>query len=1079
MKLHHLRIEAFGPFPGVEEIDFDELGAHGIHLIHGPTGAGKTTVLDAICFALFGQVPGSRRGQRESLRSDHAAASAVPRVVLELTVGGRRLRLDRSPEHRVAKKRGAGMTRRQSKVVMTERVKGQWSGVSIRLDEVGDVINQALGMGLDQFAQVVLLPQGEFAAFLQARPDDRGHVLRQLFDVERFVDLEDWLVLQRRAAAAAAADARAQVSTSLVRVESVLSDLPADDEEATAWTELPLGAVTQALASEQTRLSGAADRRMADAARADLLLEQARDAVVHARAQRALRAEAQIARSDLQRLSDDETAAAEARAELELARRAGLVHASSQTASRAHSEHAVAVDELHAARHEFDRVTTAFARSGGSSVGDRGRVEDELAMALTAGEKALSAAAHVYGDLAVAADAMAESAQLVAGGQQRVDDEARRLGGLHGRVEQLVTEAASVLEASQQHPAAVRARDLLRRVGIAQTAVETAEAAQQLAVATAEQTTRDFHSAESAVLRLRAARLDNLAGALAHELVDGQPCPVCGSAEHPAAAITEGEPISQERIDQAEAAAQRAAERHRADAAALAVARMKVTDARDALSRSLSEASLDAHAPHDVAELVEAAEHAVSTAAAAGRRHERLEVELAEIRGRLTSGQNELDRRSREQTVRTARLLASQQRVSASGAALLAAVADHDQMCQCSVATSVEEASRQSLQADLDDLVLPVSLETQEPPAGWADGLDAAGRVALTIQDYARVLHESIHGRHDGVEEALRDVQQTRARARVAAQASGRASADLAQLLSEHEFEDAAAAQSAWRPADRTREIERLLQERAARDARAMAVLERPDVMAAVEQPEADLAQLQDVADAAAATSRAAQAAMTTTQRALSQLRTIGRDLHAAVEQLTPHDERLQTLTALADAVSGAGDNVKKMRLSSYVLASRLEEVTRLANERLTVMSDGRFTLAHSDARAKGGLRSGLGLVVHDAWTGQTRDTATLSGGETFLASLALALGLGDAVREDAGGLELQTLFVDEGFGLLDEQSLEQVMSVLDDLRAGGRSIGIVSHVGELKHRIPAQVEVRMTESGSTVIVRTPGSSAA
>jgi exonuclease SbcC len=170
------------------------------------------------------------------------------------------------------------------------------------------------------------------------------------------------------------------------------------------------------------------------------------------------------------------------------------------------------------------------------------------------------------------------------------------------------------------------------------------------------------------------------------------------------------------------------------------------------------------------------------------------------------------------------------------------------------------------------------------------------------------------------------------------------------------------------------------------------------------------------------------------------------------------------------------------MSLHRYVLAARLEQVAIAASERLAVMSDGRFSLEHSDALAARGAASGLGLEVLDAWTGQRRDPATLSGGESFMASLALALGLADVVQHEAGGIDIETLFVDEGFGTLDEQTLEQVMEAIEGLRDGGRIVGLVSHVPELKLRISAQIRVAKGRSGSTLEVvagfeRAPGTS--
>ena len=194
---------------------------------------------------------------------------------------------------------------------------------------------------------------------------------------------------------------------------------------------------------------------------------------------------------------------------------------------------------------------------------------------------------------------------------------------------------------------------------------------------------------------------------------------------------------------------------------------------------------------------------------------------------------------------------------------------------------------------------------------------------------------------------------------------------------------------------------------------------------------------------------------------------------------ITEAEAHHQVIRELADAVTGtSASNELRMRLSAFVLAARLEKVATLANERLVGMGDGRYQLRHTDGLAARGARSGLGLEVLDLWTGQARATTSLSGGESFMASLALALGLADAVREESGGFDLQTLFVDEGFGTLDDASLEQVMAVLDDLREGGRAVGVVSHVAELRTRIPSQVVVRKTERGSSVHLTSTNESA-
>jgi exonuclease SbcC len=176
----------------------------------------------------------------------------------------------------------------------------------------------------------------------------------------------------------------------------------------------------------------------------------------------------------------------------------------------------------------------------------------------------------------------------------------------------------------------------------------------------------------------------------------------------------------------------------------------------------------------------------------------------------------------------------------------------------------------------------------------------------------------------------------------------------------------------------------------------------------------------------------------------------------------------------MARLVRGMGtDNQLQMRLSAYVLATRLDQVVEAANERLGHMRDQRYLLQRTGRATRKGSQAGLGLEVVDQWTGDVRDPATLSGGETFVVSLALALGLADVVTHEAGGTEIETLFVDEGFGTLDADTLDDVMDRLDELRAGGRAVGVVSHVSELRNRIPTQLHVDKTRTGSTVAVRT------
>ncbi|MCW2570301.1 MAG: putative exonuclease, partial [Frankiales bacterium] len=297
--------------------------------------------------------------------------------------------------------------------------------------------------------------------------------------------------------------------------------------------------------------------------------------------------------------------------------------------------------------------------------------------------------------------------------------------------------------------------------------------------------------------------------------------------------------------------------------------------------------------------------------------------------------------------------------------------------------------------------------------------------------------------------------------------AADRAAAESAQAAG---FSCVEAASSAVRPTAWREEAEELLRSYDDQTAATTAALAEPtldvpiDPLADIDGTTAALATADGALDEATATCATAQSRAASLTELVPVLVEQLRDLGPVLEQA-------RRVRALADLCGGAGANTLRMTLSSFVLAARLEEVAAAASERLLRMSQGRYSLVHTDGSARGGARSGLGLLARDTWTGQDRETSTLSGGETFLASLALALGLTDVVTAEAGGSRIEALFVDEGFGTLDEDTLDEVMDVLDGLREGGRIVGLVSHVAELRQRIPAQVQVRKGRTGSTLVL--------
>ena len=232
MRIHRLEISAFGPFAGTERIDFDRLSAHGLFLLNGATGAGKTSVLDAICFALYGSVPGARQDGKR-LRSDHAEAAAEPRVTCEFSAKGRHFEVSRSPAWDKPSARGRnGFTVQQANTLLRERIDGAWVEKSGRNDEAGAEIADVLGMNRDQFTRVVMLPQGDFAAFLRSKASDRLELLQSLFGTQRFEAVEQELSRQAQTAKAEVASLNAKLDLLLAQAESETAALELDPDGA-------------------------------------------------------------------------------------------------------------------------------------------------------------------------------------------------------------------------------------------------------------------------------------------------------------------------------------------------------------------------------------------------------------------------------------------------------------------------------------------------------------------------------------------------------------------------------------------------------------------------------------------------------------------------------------------------------------------------------------------------------------------------------------------------------------------------------------------------------------------------------
>ncbi|MGQ4598155.1 AAA family ATPase [Nocardia sp. R6R-6] len=1019
MRLHKLEMTAFGPYADTTVVDFDALGSDGLFLLHGQTGAGKTTVLDAIAFGLYGKVPGAR-GESKRLHSDHAPENTPPRVVLEATLGGRRLRLTRSPEFARPKRDGTGVRIVPAKATLAW-LDGHGENLS-RIADIGEEVLRLLGMSADQFFQVVLLPQGDFARFLRSDNEDREKLLEKLFDTHRFGTAEQWLADRRRAAEAeldVRTDGIKRLITQVGMAAGVADSVGA--VESVAWSEDLLSAARADLATAVTEL----ERCQHESARAREQAEQQRR--WHELHRRMAAARQQL---------DDHAAGAERRgarqAELDLARRAEPVaaaideaRAAVRTQRQRGSEKASAARQLVARLREPASIELGAAELLRSDDDAQLREGADIDAAIQRWSGQIGALDEVRVDAATAARLGDELVAL------RAEDTtlAERVIELTERRDQLPAALATMEAALREATEAAAAlpgltAETQRLQTAAKAAVELAARRTALDHARVEfDTARTTHlDAKELVLDLRERRLSGMAAELAGALIEGSPCAVCGSAVHPAPAQPTATAVAKDEEEAAQAA-ERAAE----DSRDRALARIT------GLEREI-EALVARGGDTDRVEL-----------AAALRAATDCYEDTAELAAHADDRTTELARLREDQTLVHDELRECAARRSAVGATITSAEQRRNELTERLRTAAGADETIERRRARLTALVAEATaLRDARADAVAAD--EQVSTIAERVERLARAagFEAAGQGGDSGVT------------------AGGGARDDLALLTA---YAKVVAAAS--RPPERLAEIEAELVAADRARAHAQAVLAEPEIQAAVTLQPADSAELDAQVAAAQARLNAAVAAHAEAGRRAGQLADLCGQLWAAVDRITPAQQSFDELKGLADVVAGRGANNRHMSLHSYVLAARLEEVAQAGSLRLRKMSGGRYEFVHSDKAGPRGRRGGLGLDIRDDYTGAIRPAKTLSGGETFMAALSLALGLADTVAAESGGVVLDTLFIDEGFGGLDADSLDAVMGVLDELRAGGRVVGVVSHVDEMRQRIPSRLHVLRGRTGS------------
>ena len=1085
MILHNLEFEAFMAYPKRQEINFDTLNNAGVFLLNGPTGAGKTTILDAICYALYGETSSDRESAK--LHSTYAAHSGTkPRVLLDVTLHGKRLRIDRTPAYNKPITRGArkGQMREESaKATLAELAPGAdpsdekaWTPISSSVAEVNRTIAERTHLTKEQFLKVVLLPQGQFAQFLKSKPKERKELLKKMFPVEHYEQLFAALTEEAKTAQQEVAQdentQRGYLERARAEMLALQALLDAADPEAEepAEAETPENFTAENVTAENVTaetldawIAGGVERARKTSAREKQEQQRLTDEADQNTRLLAERAQLQADWREYEQLCERRTRLTERadehkaqREELAQARAAAPLHAqyaqvqaeSQALAAREqeHSARASALEEngralLAALRDEETSADVTFPEETTfAALPDLEPAEQEAQLeALLDTLRVLQKKDAQLTDEEAAVAALLKQANALEQDKSRAE---KTLSDLTAHAEQLAEELAGystadeertlaahlVTEAQQKHDAA---QQMQQKLDAASAAVAEAEK-QSKRTATAEQKAQEKWqaSAQQALAateefkNLQVLRLAQASSLLARELKDGEPCAVCGSVEHPAPAqIAEGEQLV-ERAD-LDAAKEREDKAHK-QARTHELAKDRATKAHQEASEALA-----------------AARTQYETLAAQGECDvEQTAAQLQQAQTRLAQAQSRVTARDgvlvKVERVRVDLQKAQEALRTIEGAAVEAQTRHRDAAARCEAAAAQLAPARAAV--------------------GFAQRVEAV---------------EGYRAAHQRLARAVLLLGQARER-----HASAVAAAE--RLLAESSFERAELVQAAVRTPERIDALERAVAAYELEHARLLEGFGREAIVAvaarvaAGEQAPDDLQGVREQVEQLRAAAHRLTLREGERESVLRSLQALRGEYAAFRAQTAQRYDRAQMLANLAAAARGdtLGGYEHQVDLVSYVLGAEFERILQSASLHLDRMSEGRYGMVFSDHRAKGSRSGGgLNLEITDTWTGEPREASSLSGGESFLASLSLALGLAEIVQTNNGGIELDTLFIDEGFGTLDAETLDMVMGTIESLRDSGRTIGLISHVEEMKNRIPAQIVVEKGQNGSSVRV--------
>lgn len=1009
MKPLALTMQAFGPYASLQELDFSELKGRSFFLIHGPTGSGKTTILDAICYALYGDTSGAIRDGK-TMRSDHASPDELTQVGFAFAIGVAHYRVERRPEQDRPKKSGQGVTRVKPDATIWRLTDNQEEVLATGWEAVTRYVERLLGFRSSQFRQVVLLPQGEFRRLLTANSAERQEIMQTLFKTELFQVIEEKLKAQ-------AQELKLQYDTAVQESDWVLKESNmATGTELSAQLEADRAAVL-ILQKELAQADQGMKQAQVKLSQGQLL--QARFDEVAAAAQVLGTLEGRVPQVSIERkeLAEGLKAAALVDAERAVTILAADAERGSKEVAlltpKVAAAEAAQIEAFH--KHEAEIGRELLREATVRRIQQMAELESK-AVELQQAEAAVKVARNLTEQAAVNKQ---KTSQLL----QNLQAE---YSAKNGQYEIALRTAA---EAGSRRAAVEMAENTIARRTVLEESRQALARVQTRAKALGEtlwQTDARLTAAKQELVLLQEEWEKGQAAVLAAQLIDETACPVCGSLHHPDIAKPGGVLPDLQAIKQK----QQLFEVSAAERETLRQQVAKVESERELLASKVNDLTIElkeaaAITLPELTAVLQKSREQYQHSVAAQRETELLATrlqQLAEMQQSATESMEELE---------------SGYRNAAGNLQAAEAVATDRQGCVPAQYREVQSVKAARVEAERQLSQLKAAYEQTQKEAEQAKQTVVQLQAALAAANSGLVsAGERLRAERDSL--------------------SGRVSAAGFASMTEY--------QNAKRPSQALQSLEHQLtlfdnQLAVARERNSRA---QGDV---ANLPSPDMVGLQQAVEAAKTIYDATLADHTIRTGRVKQLEQWLHRLEQLQVQLKQVESRYRVFARLSEVANGR--NEFGLTFQRFVLGALLDDVAIAANERLKTMSRGRYQLQRTMDRARRNSAGGLELEVFDNYTGVARPVTTLSGGETFLASLSLALGLADVVQAYAGGIHLDAIFVDEGFGTLDPEMLEFALQSLIALQQGGRMVGIISHVPELKDRIDARIEIVASAKGS------------